>query len=149
MAVNIGRLDKSKAPLTAKQAKSVLAVLEPLKKKTKLTQDEAKIAIKKLKAVLDEKQLTEIGKMKPEMRLAGPGGPGRPGGQGGPGRMPGGQPGQGGMPRMDMSAMKNFNPFNPPKGTPMAEHGAKRMNELFDSLEKIAAPEPGHKAKKK
>lgn len=147
MAANIGRLSESKAPLTPKQAKAVLAVLQPLRKKTSLTQDEAKDSTKKLKAVLTEKQLTAIGKMKPEHRFGGPGGQGRPGGQGGQGRMPQMQPGQG-RPRFDMSAMKNFNPFNPPKGTPMAERGAKRMNDLFDDLKKIATPAPAHKGKK-
>jgi hypothetical protein len=127
MAMNIGRLDTdTDAHLTPAQAKSILAVLTPLRSKTSLTEDDSKAAIMKLKAELTEKQLTEMGKMKqPPRRFGG-------GGQNGPG----GQMGQGGQrPRFDPNAMKEFNPFNPKKGNPMAARSAKRLNALFAALE--------------
>lgn len=134
MAGNIGRLDKeTKTPLTKAQAKAVLAVLKPLRAKPKLTQDEAKKALKGLKKVLTEKQLTEIGKMKPEDRRGGQrmgsGNGDRPRGEGN---------GGGQRRRFDPDAMKNFNPFNPSKDAPGGERSAKRWQEFFAALEKKA-----------
>ena len=76
------------------QAKKIIGVLTPLKKKPKLTQDEAKAAIKKLQVIFDGKQLTAVDKaIQSSQRRPGGGGPGggAPGG-GGPG---GGAPGGG------------------------------------------------------
>src|SRR4051812_27839118 len=52
----------SNAKLKPDQAKKILGVLAPLKKKDKLTQDEAKEDIKKLQTILDQKQLAEVDK---------------------------------------------------------------------------------------
>jgi hypothetical protein len=133
MASNIGRLDvETDAPLSAEQAKSILAVLTPLKTKPTLTQDEAKDIMMKLKATLTAKQLTEIGKMKqPDHRFRSAN---QGGGSGGPGSGPGGTP-RADRPRFDPSAMKDFNPFNPPKDSPMAGRSSKRLNALFTALE--------------
>jgi len=156
MASNIGHLNEDKtAPLTAKQAKQLLKVLTPLRKKSSLTQDEAKTALKGLKAVLTVQQLNAIGRMKDHRFGAGPGGrqggAGGPGGgpggaQGAPGRMggPGGSGGPGGnRPRFDPSAMKNFNPFNPPKNSPMGnERAMARWTLFYNNLNAIAAGKP-------
>jgi len=140
MAHNIGRLNpEKKAPLTAKQAKAILGVLNPLRKKTTLTEDESKTYIKKLKANLTAKQLTEMGKMKRPERQGGggQGGPGGPGGQGRPGGQ-GGPSANGQRPRFDPNAMKTYNPFNPPKDSPMGGRSSQRTADLFKGLEKIA-----------
>ncbi|HEY3418600.1 MAG TPA: hypothetical protein VGM23_17120 [Armatimonadota bacterium] len=145
-AGNIGKLEEEgKVPLTPAQAKAVLAVLEPLRTKTTLSQDEAKDALKGLKAALNEQQLTEIGKMKQPQRGRGQGGGMGQGGQGGGmgqggGRGQGGGTGQGGGQRraFDPNTMKDFNPFNPPKDSPMAQRGIERWNKFFDALKKKA-----------
>lgn len=127
MAGNIGKLDEAQAPLTKAQAKQVLAVLQPLRAKETLTQDEAKEALKGLKKVLTEKQLNKIAAMKqPERRGGGMGG-NRARTEGG--RAPGGQR----PPRMDPNAMKNFNPFN--TDSPMGARGRERWDETFKALE--------------
>jgi len=140
LAGNIGKLEEEKkAPLTPAQAKAVLAVLEPLRGKPKLTQDDAKVALKGLKAALNEQQLTEIGKMKEPERRPGQGGQGGPGmGPGGGQRGPGQGPGAGQPPAMNPDAMKNFNPFNLPKDSPMGGRSAERWNKFFDALTKKA-----------
>jgi len=126
MATGIGQLEtEGSAPLTSAQAKAILTVLNPIRKQTSLSQDEAKEAVKKLKAVLTAKQLTEIARMKqPERRFHSPTEGER-------------RPRQG--PRFDTSAMGNFNPFNPQKGNPMAARSANRIEALFDALNKKAA----------
>lgn len=131
MTVNIAKLEtESDAPLTPEQAKTILGILEPLRKQTTLSQNDAKTTAMKVKAVLTEKQLTEMGKMKqPERR------PGQGQGQGQ------GQNGQRQRPSFDLAAMKDFNPFNPSKDNPMAARSAKRINMLFDVLQKKASGE--------
>ena len=101
----------------------MLAVLQPLRSQPKLTQDQAKDALRGLKATLTEEQLTEIGTMKAPQygsRQNGQGGQGgaQGGGPGGGGGQGGGQ--QGNRPRLDPVAMKDFNPFNLPENSPMA-----------------------------
>lgn len=124
MASNIGRLEtESDAPLTSQQAKSILAVLTPLRQRPSLSEDEAKDAVKGLKSVLTAKQLTELGKMKqPARRLQ-------------TGQRP---EGAGQNRRFDPNAMKDFNPLNPRGSNPMAARSAKRIEALFDGLKKKA-----------
>ncbi|MHB9129549.1 MAG: hypothetical protein ACYDBB_00480 [Armatimonadota bacterium] len=123
---NIGRLEEDgKQALSKDQAKRLLVVLTPLKTKSKLTQDEAKETIKAVRAILSTAQRDEIAKMKPERQ-------GRRSGQGGEQQRPAGS-----RPQFDPDAMKDFNPFNPPKDSPMAR-GAERMQQFFDGLGKKA-----------
>lgn len=145
---NIGRLETepTTTPLTQQQAKQVLTLLQPLRAQTTLSQDQAKDALRGLKSVLTELQLTQVGAMKSPQNAMG-----RQGGQGG-GAQGGGQGGgqQGNRPRMqfDPAAMKDFNPFNPPKDSPMASgRQAARWEALFTDLEAKASgksmPPPG------
>lgn len=128
--------DDPKHTLTPAQAKQVLAVLNPLKAKPKLTQDQAKQALKDLKKIFTVDQLNAMAKIKMPMRRPGMGGPGGPGGPGGMGR-PGGM---GNRPPMDPNAMKNFNPFYAKinKADPRSADRAKRMAGLFSGLESKA-----------
>jgi len=144
------------------QAKSILAVLTPLRKQPKLTQDQAKGAIQKLQKVFDAKQLAAVDRSVQASqqrrggfggpggggpggggpggpggagRPPGGGGPGGPGGPGGAGRPPGGGgPGGGGPPAFDPAAMKDFNPFNPDKKSPMYDRQKERNDKLFEFL---------------
>ena len=116
---------EKKTALSAAQAKSVLGVLTPLRKQKTMDQEQAKTAIKQLQDILTEDQRTAISTMAPEHQFRREGGPG-------------GGPPQGRRPMMDPKAMENFNPFNPPKGSPMAQRGAERMKKLFKDLEKRA-----------
>jgi hypothetical protein len=131
MVSNIGKLDtETEAPLTQAQAKGILAVLEPLQKQPKMTQDEAKATAGKLKMLLTEKQLTEMGKMKQ---------PQRPQGQGQRMQGQGGGQGQARRPSFDPIAMKDFNPFNPSGNSSMAQRSAKRMADFLSALKAKAA----------
>ena len=126
LAGNIGRLEKEKkAALKPDQAKAILAVLKPLCKQESMDQEQAKAAIKDLQKVLTDDQRNAISTMAPEHRFR------REGGSSG--QRPSGQ-----RPSFDLKAMENFNPFNPPKDSPMAERSKKRFDELFAALEKKA-----------
>jgi len=145
MVHHIAIIDKDpKHTLSAAQAKKTLAVLKPLRTKPKLTEDQAKQALKGLKKVFTVDQLNAMAKIKPGsgQRRTGPGGPGGPGGGGRPGG-PGGPPGggQGNRPRFDANAMKDFNPFyaKPSKSDARAADRGKRWNEFFTALEKKAS----------
>ncbi len=162
---NIMRMERDgKTPLTAQQAKELLAVLQPLRKQEKLTQDDAKAAIRDVQRVLTEAQRNAIAAM-PERdggrRATGGGGgagngggmrggpppgggappPGGPGG--GPGGAPGGRGGAGGdgargaRPMMDPTTMQNFNPFYKPDGEDTGRM-SRRWDTLFETLEKKA-----------
>jgi hypothetical protein len=154
-------IDKDpKTKLTPAQAKKILAVLQPYRNKPKMTQDDAKNALKGIKAALTVDQLNAIARIEAERRnrrggFGGPGGGGmgmRPGGPGmppggAPGARPGGAPGAGGRPgapggnfRMpDFSQMKDFNPFKPDTSTPFGQRAAQRWNEFFKGLQQRAA----------
>jgi hypothetical protein len=68
--------------LTKDQAKKLLAIFQPLTKKEKLTADEAKEVLRKVKAVLKPDQLNALQRIQlPRFGRPG-GGPGRSGGQG-------------------------------------------------------------------
>lgn len=148
--LKLGELEKKggQTALTKDQAKKLLAIFQPLTKKEKLTADEAKEALKKIKAVLRADQLNALQRIQlPRMGRpgGGPGGPGgAPGGPASPGG-PGGGPGGSGGPRFDPSQMRNFNPLSlvvkvDPK-SPMAEFAkrrAERIKEVLSLLEKKA-----------
>ena len=142
MTRHIADIDKDpKYTLTKAQAKKVLVVLQPLRKKPKLTQDEAKSTLKKLKPIFTVKQLNAMAKIKPPHRGPGMSGGGY-GGQGGP---PGGGPPGGGQPganrpNFDPNAMKDMNPFysKVPAGDEWAAHRAKRWNEFFTAMDNKA-----------
>jgi hypothetical protein len=148
-------IDKDpKTKLTPAQAKKILAVLQPYRNKPKMTQDDAKNALKGIKAALNVNQLNAIARIEAERRnrRGGPGGGGmgmRPGGPGGalggaPGARPGGAGGRpgggpGGNFRMpDPSQMKDFNPFKPDTSTPFGQRSAEMWNQFFNGLQQRA-----------
>ncbi|MCS7265904.1 MAG: hypothetical protein NZ805_13850 [Armatimonadetes bacterium] len=142
--LKLGELEKKggQTALTSEQAKKLLSVFQPLTQKEKLTADEAKEALKKVKEILKPEQLNALQRIQlPRMRR--PGGPGGPGGQGGPGGAGAGGPG-GGL-RFDPSQMRNFNPLSlvvkVEPNSPMAEWAkrrAERIKEVLSLLEKKA-----------
>ncbi|MCX7969443.1 MAG: hypothetical protein N3B10_13295 [Armatimonadetes bacterium] len=154
--LKLGELEKKggQTALTKDQAQKLLAIFQPLTKKEKLTADEAKEVLKKIKEILRADQLNALQRIQlPRMRRPG-GGPGGPGGApsgpggaapGGPGGGPGGPGGPGGGPRFDPSQLRNFNPLSlvmkvDPK-SPMAEFAkrrAERIKEVLSLLEKKA-----------
>jgi len=88
-------IDKDpKTKLTPAQAKKILAVLQPYRNKPKMTQDDAKNALKGIKAALNVNQLNAIARIEAERRnrRGGPGGGGMGMRPGGPGGAPGGMP---------------------------------------------------------
>jgi len=129
MVRHIGEMEKDKKyALTPAQAKKVLAVLKPLRSKPKLTQDQAKQALKDLKSALTAEQLNAMARMRTRFRPGPPGGAGpRAGGQ---------QPQR----RWDPNAMKDFNPFysKAKVDDPRAKERQKRWNEFFSKLEQKA-----------
>jgi len=135
MVRHIQEIDKDKKyTLKPEQAKKVLAILKPLRDKPKLTQDEARKALKDLKAVFTAAQLNAMARIKPRFEK-------RPGTPSGP---PNGQNRQRPPERerrpQDMKAMENFNPFysKVPKGDERAARRVKELNEFFAALEKRA-----------
>jgi hypothetical protein len=153
--LKLGELEKKGGPtaLTKDQAKKLLEIFQPLTKKEKLTADEAKEALRKVKAVLKPDQLNALQRIQlPRFGRPG-GGPGGPGGQGGPGGGFGAGPGgpggpnggPGGGPRFDPSQMRNFNPLSlvvkVDPNSPAAEWAkrrAERIKEVLSLLEKKA-----------
>jgi translation initiation factor IF-2 len=158
---NVGQLEELKAPVTAKQAKAILDIMNPLRKQASLSPEEADKALAKLKAQLTKDQLDAIAQAASERmsRRGGEGGapgPGggarrggwdgapRPGGgapgDGAPGGAPGdgapgGAPGGRGMGGGGFGAqMETMNPFNPGEN-PMAQRMAERYNAVFEALE--------------
>jgi hypothetical protein len=136
--LKLGELEKKGGPtaLTKDQAKKLLEIFQPLTKKEKLTADEAKEALRKVKAVLKPDQLNALQRIQlPRFGRpgAGPGGPGGPSG------------GPGGGPRFDPSQMRNFNPLSlvvkVDPNSPAAEWAkrrAERIKEVLSLLEKKA-----------
>ncbi len=146
MARHISEIDKDpKYTLTPAQAKQVLGVLKPLKTKPKLTQDQAKDALKELKKPLTVNQLNAIARIKPKPATGN-----RPGGQesarrqGGTSRPSGQNPPRTGdrasRPTFDANEMKNFNPFYSKPGAKdeQSKRTAARWNDFFNGLERKA-----------
>lgn len=168
--VALGELEKqNRHALTPAQARKVNTVLARVRKQPKLTQEQAKQALKDLKAPLSERQLTEIGKItkqmserrgrpdgagprpggRPDGAAARPGSP-RPGGRpdgaaarpGGPrpGGRPDGERPDARRPGMDPARMKDFNPLAAPAGEAGArQRGNRRLQEAVSLIEKKAA----------
>lgn len=131
MVRNISEIDKDpKYTLTQAQAKQVLAVLEPLRSKPKLTQDQAKETLKALKKVFTVNQLNAMARIKPPRRI--PDG-GRLGDSSAGSR-------QTDRPRFNQDAMKDFNPFysKVKAGDEFAARRVKRWNEFFAALQNKA-----------
>jgi len=133
MARHIGELQKDKkyAPTSA-QAKQILAILKPLRTKPKLTQDEAKGVLIKLKKVFTAGQLNAMARMKSKFGSRPQGQ--RPAGQGSQGQNNNGQR------KFDPNAMKDFNPFytKVAKGDTRAAERVKQWDQFFAALEKKA-----------
>ncbi|MCX6375129.1 MAG: hypothetical protein NTU88_03660 [Armatimonadetes bacterium] len=132
MVRHIGDIDKDKKyTLTPSQAKQVLGILTPWRTKPKMTQDQAKGVMRKLKTVFTAGQLNAMARIKSHF------GQGQRPGQGPP--RDGGQDRnrQSGQRHFDPNSMKDFNPFytKAPKGDTRAEERAKRWNEFFAALQ--------------
>lgn len=144
-----------KTRLKPEQAKKILAALQPYRNKPKMTQDDAKNALKAIKAALTVDQLNAIARIEAERRNRRGGGPGggggmgmRPGGPGGPagggavapgaGQRPGGGPG-GNFRMPDPSQMKDFNPFRPDTSTPFGQRSAEFWKNFFQGLQQRAS----------
>lgn len=131
MVRNISEINKDpKYTLTQTQAKQVLAVLEPLRSKPKLTQDQAKETIKALKKVFTVNQLNAMARIKSPRRV--PDGSRLGGSSAGPR--------QADRPRLNPDAMKDFNPFysKVKAGDEFAARRVKRWNEFFAALQEKA-----------
>ena len=145
--------EEGKAPLTAAQAKSILALLEPLRSQKSLTPAGATSTRERLEALLTPAQqgaLEEIGQRRPSggRRNVGAGGPGGPGptgggpggagpaGSAGPFGGAGGRqrPAGGGESRPPGVGMENMNPFNLDSDNPMAQRMSERIEAVFDAL---------------
>lgn len=130
---SIGRLEQDgTATLSAAQAKSILALMNPLRKQASLTSTQATTVNNKLKALLTKAQLAEIEQLSPVM---GNGGGPRNGGNPGATNTP---PRDGGNRPAPPAGMEDINPFNANSDNPMAQRMAERMNEVFSLLEKKA-----------
>ena len=114
----VWRIEGSMAPLSASQAKRLVAAVRPWSSKNSMSEAQAKSLVSTLNGVLTPAQRNVVG----DLNGDGPGGGGRgmggppPGGMGGP--PPGGGRGDG-PPGMDASAMKmmaTMNPFYAPTG---------------------------------
>ncbi|MFA0731230.1 MAG: hypothetical protein HZLCBSQH_002143 [Candidatus Fervidibacterota bacterium] len=134
MFYKIGELEKKggQTALTKEQAKKLLDIFKPLTQKEKLTADEAKDALKRLKAVLRPDQLNALQRIQLP-RWGGQQG-NRPSGAGGP---------SGGGMRFDPSRLQNFNPLSVKvdEKSPAAEfqkRRAQRVKEVLSLLEKKA-----------
>lgn len=132
---NIGRIDnEAQAALTPAQAKSVLAVLEPLRELKSLDESAAKDAIKALEGILTDKQRYAISTLpsdsqfkKNSQQMAPPAAGPMPSGPMPSGPPSGGRPGPMG---------DGFNPLNVPPGGPAGHGKAGDINKLFDDLKK-------------
>jgi hypothetical protein len=131
--MGIARLEEEgQQPLTPQQAKSILALLKPLRTQATLTGAQATRVLNDLNALLTSAQREELdsaGERRPQgdrpvggpqnmegRRPSGPPSERRPGGMRGPGMMEG-------------------NPFNPPADNPMAARMAERWQALYAALE--------------
>ncbi len=143
--LKLGELEKKggQTALTKEQAKKLLALFQPLTKKEKLTADEAKDVLKKIRSILTADQMNALQRIQlPRMGRPG-GGPGSGGPQGGPSGPPSGGPGSG--PRFDPAQMRNFNPLSlvvkVDPNSPAAEWAKRRtqrIKEVLSLLEKKA-----------
>lgn len=146
----MSRLQEEGKPLDAKQSKAAVAILEPLSKKPKLTQDEARKAQMALQKTLTAAQLNTISRARTQdrQRMGGGGGNsggarpnGAPGGAGGNNRPGGGGGGQGrGMMDLDPAKLKDYNPFytGAKPAAPFLERGQNEFKQFLAELKKKA-----------
>ncbi|HEY3416385.1 MAG TPA: hypothetical protein VGM23_05830 [Armatimonadota bacterium] len=127
----LGQLDGEQAPLTAAQAKSILAIMTPLRDQPSLTPAQAEQAQKNIEAVLTTPQRDALA------RVPTPGPPsGRPIG-GPPPTPPAGENAPTGPPSGDGrpgGGMERMNPFNTQAKSPLSA----RIQAVFTALEKQA-----------
>lgn len=131
---NIGRLEENgKAPLTSAQAKSVLAVLKPLRESDSLEEASARDAVTAMRGILTDKQYSVISAFPPERQFRRNGPP--PSGRGPMGPPPNGGSPPNGAPR----SMEEFNPLNGPPGPIPDQQGPGGLDKVFDDLQKKSA----------
>lgn len=153
---------QGKAPLTPEQARKLLDIIGPLRKKERLKSTEAKEVVQRIQGVLTAKQLQVLSTIKvpepPRGRFGG-------GGGGGP---QGGPPGGGFDPQRALQRMRerfrDFNPFYvpekpniPPDASPEQaqrikeshERRRKAFQEQWSVLEKKASAKPAPAGKGK
>lgn len=129
---SIGRLEQDgTATLSVAQAKSILALMNPLRKQAKLTSAQANSINSKLSALLTKAQLAEIEQLSSARSNGGAGGP-RNSGNPGAGNNP---PGERGNRPAPPAGLEDMNPFNSNNDNPMTQ----RMDDVFSLLEKKAA----------
>lgn len=123
----LGQLERDGImPLTPAQAKSILVILTPLRGKADLTEDDAKIAIQSINALLTEQQLSAMDKMTASRN-------GRRSDAGT--RQPGNnQRPRGNRQQFNPDTMGHFNPLAPPKDPDAANQSGGRTNQFFDLL---------------
>ena len=149
----LGILEEGDTPLTTEQAKSILALVEPLRSQESLTSEKATSTLEKLEALLTPAQreaLEEMGQRRRGggRRTSGAGGPGESGATGeragrerpaGSPESSGGtggrqRPPDGGESRRSGAGMENMNPFTPDSDNPMAQRMSERIETVFDAL---------------
>ena len=129
---SIGRLEQEgTATLSVAQAKSILALMNPLRKQAKLTPAQALTVKNKLQGLLTKAQLAEIEQLTPPRNGNGPRNGGAPGA--------GNAPPDGSSRPAPPEGMEDMNPFNPNSDNPMAQRIAERMDEVFQLLAEKAA----------
>ncbi len=143
--------EEGKAPLTTAQAKSILALMDPLRTQKSLTPQQAMSKLEKLEALLTPAQREAL----EETRQRWPGGGGRTSAAGGPGEPgptgvrhqgPAGgsspfggtggrqHPMGGGEFRRPGTDMENMNPFNLTGDNPMAQRMSERIETVLGAL---------------
>ncbi|MHB0939024.1 MAG: hypothetical protein ACYDCO_24715 [Armatimonadota bacterium] len=158
---SLGRLEELKAPLTPAQAKTILAIMTPLRAQKTLTNDQAEKALEQLQAQLTKAQKDALAQARERRGRGGDGGQRGPGRENagpnagrpapGPwaGRDGGGAPGGGnpsgpgggnprgpggGDPAEFAKRMETMNPFYAESDNPMTQRMAERNQEIFDML---------------
>ncbi|NUL82572.1 MAG: hypothetical protein HUU60_07620 [Armatimonadetes bacterium] len=146
----MARLQEEGKPLDAKQSKAVVAILEPLSKKPKLTQDDARKTQMALQKTLTAAQLNTISRARTQDRQRMGGGGGN---SGGGGARPNGAPGGGnnrpggagggqgrGMMDLDPAKLKDYNPFytGAKPAASFLERGQNEFKQFLAELKKKA-----------
>ncbi|NLN76600.1 MAG: hypothetical protein GX139_09845 [Armatimonadetes bacterium] len=150
----IGAINRDpKVGLTQSQAKRVLLVINPLRKKPKLTETQAQQALKKLKPILTASQTKALRNIKPDNRTYRPNAPGpqhKPNSADGKYR-PGAQSNH--RPPAKPLYSADFNPFYEKitKDISFNSYQAKRMSEIIGEIERTSkglklkpTPKPGY-----
>lgn len=128
VAGGLQRLERTNYPLSPEQAQRILAVLTPLQKKPKLSQEDARTAMKAVLSVLTVDQRTAMAEQ-PQRRRRRPGG--------GQGLRNGGRQNAGQQQAFDSVKMKDFNPFLPSAQASLPMGNAFSADRLFTYLENV------------